>query len=72
MPTPDLPDFKYNHMTRLALIGSQVVLLEENPVSTVDQYGNLFVTMTIQVASVTSEAHPGYPCHPTHTTHSHS
>lgn len=72
MPTPDLPDFKYNHMTQLALIGSQVVLLEENPVSTVDQYGNLFVTMTIQVASVTSEAHPGYPCHPTHTTHSHS
>lgn len=72
MTASDLPDFQYNYMTQRALIGSQAVRLMDNPVQVVDAEGNLFVEMTIQVASITAEAHPGYPCHPTHTTHSHA
>ena len=68
----DLPDFQYNFLTQRALIGSQAVRLEDYPVQTVNQFGDLFVTMTVRVASITAEAHPGYPCHTTHTTCSHS
>ena len=64
--------FQYNFLTNHALIGSQAVRLEDSPVQIVDQDGRLFVELTIQVASITAEAHPGYPCHPTHTTHAHS
>ena len=72
MTAPDLPDFQYNYMTQRALIGSQAVRLTDNPVQVVDAEGNMFVEMTIQVASITAEAHPEYDCHPTHTTHSHA
>lgn len=68
----DLPDFQYNFLTNRALIGSQAVRLEDHPVQTINQFGDLFVTMTVRVSSITAEAHPGYPCHPTHTTHAHS
>lgn len=72
MTRPDIPDFEYNYMTQRALIGSQAVRVVDNVVQTVDREGDLFVTLTIQVASITAEAHPGYPCHPTHTTTAHS
>jgi len=41
-------------------------------VQTVDGRGNLFITLTFPVSSVTVEAHPEYDCHATHTTHSHA
>lgn len=67
-----LPDFEFNHMTRVAHIGSQIVCGAENVVQTVDGRGNLFITLTFPVSSVTVEAHPEYDCHTTHTTHSHA
>lgn len=70
--TDMLPDFVFNHLTRIAHIGSQIVCGAENVVQTVDGRGNVFITLTFPVSSVTIEAHPGYPCHPTHTTHAHS
>lgn len=70
--TDFLPDFVFNHLTRLARIGSQIVPDAENVVQTVDGEGNLFITLTFPVSSVTVEAHPEYDCHPTHTTHSHA
>ena len=70
--TDILPDFVFNHLTRLARIGSQIVYDAENVVQTVDGEGNLFITLTIPVSSITIEAHPEYDCHPTHTTHSHA
>ena len=70
--TDILPDFVFNHLTRLARIGSQIVCNAENVVQTVDGEGNLFITLTFPVSSVTVEAHPEYDCHPTHTTHAHS
>ena len=68
--TDILPDFVFNHLTRIARIGSQIVCGAENVVQTVDAEGNLFVTLTFPVSSVTVEAHPEYDCHPSHTTHS--
>lgn len=41
-------------------------------VQTVDGEGNLFITLTFPVSSVTVEAHPEYDCYTTHTTHSHA
>lgn len=70
--TDILPDFVFNHLTRIARIGSQIVCGAENVVQTVDAEGNLFVTLTFPVSSVTVEAHPEYDCHPSHTTHSHA
>lgn len=70
--TDFLPDFVFNHITRLARIGSQIVPDAENVVQTVDKDGGLFVTLTIPVSSVTIEAHPEYDCHPSHTTHNHA
>ena len=70
--TDILPDFVFNHLTRLARIGSQIVCDAENVVQTVDGEGNLFITLTFPVSSITVEAHPEYDCHATHTTHSHA
>ena len=70
--TDFLPDFVFNHLTRLARIGSQIVPDAENVVQTVDAEGHVFVTLTIPVSSVTVEAHPEYDCHHSHTTTAHA
>lgn len=59
--TDMLPDFVFNHLTRLARIGSQIVCDAENVVQTVDGEGNLFVTLTIPVSRVAIEDDPTGP-----------
>ena len=62
--TDMLPDFAFNHLTRLARIGSQIVLPVDGIRQTTNGYGRHFITVTIPVSCVIVEDDPTGPVNP--------